>query len=615
MFTQSASRPAPRIIESAEDLNAVLGDEFVLFLGSAVSGQMEPCLPMIHDVRRDLLTGLASTVGERSSYERLLRRCALALAANQIGQETKFEEMLWFIETRVGISKLNDLLALLYVCELTQCGANAAAIGALLNSPRCTACFTTNFDNTVELVCPGLRTYIVSEDRPDNYPSKLPKRGESPVLVKLHGDAKARNCAAMSPQLYQAARSRAYQNLPRLLNGKRVLVLGYSGEGDIDIAPHLASTSATFLWANHNLDILRRNAPKWASYGVHCNLRLRHDTVEPGKARNLLLDLAVRTELEQGRIISFPEGASHAYPPTLQAWCRTSGIDLEQFVRQFLRWRAPWPIMQLHHARGRRGVHDARYWREYNELCSQVQAFKSALAACKQGLEVPTLTIEDEVDLGQGMGYALWRMGDLKTAQSILLAALNKDPNSRLGVLKSDVCQLYLQVSRDILHYTPNLDKRRQLYRDWHLDQAIRMLQDLPKPRPEDALLAEIIEYDIRASVGDPVPREIVERLYDDCASSKYQGVASRCAEVLVQMSLREGLPYLLDATRSVIRIRLWHYVYKNAVAGLTAIVSSWLPRLLPFGFRIHQVSRWIAANLFEVRYRVVQYWWKLHPT
>jgi hypothetical protein len=67
-------------------------------------------------------------------------------------------------------------------------------------------------------------------------------------IFTLHGDACRRSCIYTATALAMRSQAGTWGRLASLLNGKNVLVVGYSGRGDIDIAPYLRASEATFVW-------------------------------------------------------------------------------------------------------------------------------------------------------------------------------------------------------------------------------------------------------------------------------------------------------------------------------------------------------------------------------
>lgn len=284
------------LITSPSDLAARLGDEFVLLVGSAISGRAPPYLAM--DIAKPFMKMVSNTFSAQTYADQLNAEYCKLLAKSDasssygalLEKEIKFEEFLWLLSRHSSREALDDLLCLLYLCRDGEYGPNHVAIAHLLKSGRCRACFTTNFDNAIERACADLGVSLESPfTTPGGYPTKLPENGEKPILVKLHGSVLDRNCVADSAALLAARSNQVHGKICSLLKGRNVLVLGYSGLGDIDISPQLSKTDATFCWAKHQPPDPDER-PDWAHVAVISNLDF---PAKPGEA-NLLFDLATR---------------------------------------------------------------------------------------------------------------------------------------------------------------------------------------------------------------------------------------------------------------------------------------------------------------------------------
>ena len=152
---------------------------------------------------------------------------------------------------------------------------------------------------------------------------------------------------------------------------------------------------------------------------------------------------------------------------------------------------------------------------------------------------------------------------------------------------------------------------RKSLYQEWNLESWLKILGGLPKSSPQNALLAELVECYIKELIGSTVYFETIKLLYDECVNSRYQAAASACVEVLIRMSFWKGLACLRDSTKTLRNIGMWHYVYKNVIACLNAIISKRFPWLLPFSFQIHRIWRPIITIYFEWIYKTMLHQWK----
>src|SRR5207253_7544121 len=113
-----------RIIKSADDLSAHLRDDFILLVGSAISGTSPPHLAMVNILYT--LTGkLKDKLSSRSYSDQLYAKYCESLsdgAYKNLLQCTKFEEYLWLLSQASTRTTLDDLLNRLYTCNDNEYG-------------------------------------------------------------------------------------------------------------------------------------------------------------------------------------------------------------------------------------------------------------------------------------------------------------------------------------------------------------------------------------------------------------------------------------------------------------------------------------------------------------
>ncbi len=184
----------------------------------------------------------------------------------------KFEEVLRLAEL-CGIDS-QELVTAAY--SISSFNLNHAALAYLAMTGRYEI-LTTNFDNGIELAG-NLEVDLI---RPSE--KRDPNRH---AVVKMHGCARLRSIVATTSMLLTAHGAKRYKFLEKLCEGRTVYLFGYSGRGDVDIAPHLsaaATKSKKMLWFNHRLE----KPPFERAEFRLCNLKAH----EP--QANLLLQLAV----------------------------------------------------------------------------------------------------------------------------------------------------------------------------------------------------------------------------------------------------------------------------------------------------------------------------------
>lgn len=128
-------------ILTVTELSDILGSEFVIFAGSAISGVAAPRLAMSNAVRDELVRCLSSRACAHLYVDALRRAYLNHLLCNKsLLEETKFEEFLWYVRQASSVDSLNDLLCRLYCCSDGEFGPNHLAIAELIRSGKCCAC-------------------------------------------------------------------------------------------------------------------------------------------------------------------------------------------------------------------------------------------------------------------------------------------------------------------------------------------------------------------------------------------------------------------------------------------------------------------------------------------
>lgn len=590
-----------RTFYSASDVLASLSGTFVLFVGSAISGVSTPHLPMAENVSTSVLdlivsNSVAETYGD---YVVAQRARALVDSPGQEGalrEKTKFEEFLWYIDKAAGAAARSDLLARLYVCGDGEFGCNHVAIGAILQTERCLACLTTNFDNAIEQACPELKDRVCSY--PAEPPRDLARANGKPLLIKLHGDAALGTCVSIAPELSEAAQLKTHAYLESLLEGQTLLVLGYSGMGDIDIAPHLerVASKAVIVWGCPE----GGRVPRWATYRWETDLSRDIRVAGSGRPGNGLLELAHALTGKE-----FEPGNDHEWKAALRSWPGLHSSDRRyELVVSMCQWRQPWPIVELlyHAAASPRG---GKYWLKRGWAEVQLGTYFSALGSLHRAKWFSL----DPIQLGhanQGIGFARWRLKLLRLAACALHAFVESPPDSsdEASVRWGGSLRNYLEVCADILRFADSRAREKKYVR-FEIDRAVRRIDELRQPGPQDDLLVKIVKANLNRLWGQPVDIEEVSRLYEECMALRYYSPAAAAARVLVKLDLARGREALNDVEQPLRDLEMEQHIRQNGVALDEALHGEgrrWSRARLKDG---------MAASFARVIGREVQYLWR----
>lgn len=562
------------IIRDTEELSKKLHPTFVLLVGSAVSGASIPKLPMVPDVLSGIVCRAKATLDNDDYRDRTLAEYASSLISGRystILNTTKFEEFLWHIDKVMGRRDArDDLLESLYVCEEGEFGPNHRAITTLLNSGNCTACLTTNFDNALERSDPDLDVHCHQIP-----PGNLPDLNDPPILLKLHGDAGSRNCVATSPELYQGGQLEEHEYLRALLAHRTVLVVGYSGFGDVDISPHLEYAArkcgTEFIWGVRNG---KHRVPDFAK----CKAVLDLGSNDPGK--NLLLGLAARHGWQNNT-----SGNVRKWQEHLKDWCTHCGHDtLRRLLLSILEGQIGWHTLHIFHCSN--DARDSSLWPlVHGRGCLKVAAYVSAEKSIEKALSSMESWTREKVEALMFLGFARWRHGYLDDAIRTLQALVDLEIDSFSEEAHPTIakgCRIYLEVCRDWMQYKRHVRDRRCFYDEHTLGKVIDRLEDLPtRVDVGDRILTDIVIADVRRLIDEKVELSEVQKSYDESFNYMYWEIAEAAARVMVNISFRRGLVALLKVDYEHAKLGHWNKIRKSSAAILHALLGGRFPIIL----------------------------------
>lgn len=602
-----------RLLHTLSELDAVLPKRFIVFAGSAVSWTGPPYVPGVDPFRRALLARMA--VRPAASYrEALVNAYAQSLidgGYEWLRRTTKFEEFLWRVETHSGSAAVQRLLGDVYATTRDEYGANHAAIVELMTAGG-SACLTTNFDTCLEGASGGLFDVFVFPRIPT--PAEIQARSS---IFKMHGDAVLQNCVSTAPGLARAARERTHDYLPALLDGETVLVLGYSGAGDIDIAPHLARARATFVWACQS-DTTPDPWPGYDGYRVVMDLATPRVPL-PGQTPNLLLELASSRGLA-ARIDGAP-GASKDWEAAMTRWFATNACRVDDFIPSLFSWRVPLPVLQFHEVSGAASHHApalAREWALVEGGVYVTAAIKLRRALWRSGLD-----LHERVEGLRGLGFALWRLWRREAARRVLDEAAVLAARFPPGSGRSfDVCRVYLEVCRDLLRDVTSRSRRRRLAAEWQVQARIdAMLADVTES-PQGDLLARVLEADFGVLLDGKSDDGPLAALLHEARSCEYYNVAWACASSLAFVNLTRGRTELMALQEHFRRNGPKHYVRKARLSRLEASIASrprpvrwpalFITRLACLDGPAGSLLRAAIRELDHARWRLTWRWWRV---
>lgn len=394
-----------------------------------------------------------------------------------------------------------------------------------------------------------------------------------PVILKLHGDAKARNCVATMPGMADAKRLGSHKFLRDFLSKKVILVLGYSGTGDVDISPHLSAAEkagARFLWGNHNEE------PSMLPF---CMRPVLCDLESTDTSKNLLLGLA---ELHGWKWRS--NGRCHEWEQALTNWVNSLNRNkLAKIILLTLFIQTGWPIV---HASRFVPVSVACEHPLVDEgiVCLQVSAYRHAERAFQSALSSGNLSQSQYISSKLYLGFTLWRRGDLSRALNTLwyfyATSFEHNEHEEYGEIGNGL-RTYLEVARDQMQILKSLDNRKNFYRNMKLHNVVDRLRMIPTIDLKGDILVQTVILHIDYLIGEPINIENIQRLFDESYDSKIWITAEAVGRLFVCVSFKRGLIALANVDRELIRRRQWHTIRKSIAAILHSFLGCRFPIIL----------------------------------
>lgn len=241
-------------------------DTFNIFAGSFIStrNNIAPNVPtakkavfkvlstLVHENTNIPARYIAATVDDAIHQHKFSRTFAHSKAISRGIDSIKFEELMRRLSDLSGRSTfLDSIISEIYSLGAGVCNSNHIAIAFLMSVGHCHTVFTTNFDTAIENACQliGYSPRIVT---PDHFPLTRDDDLKS-AIVKLHGCANRGHVIANSTAFRRLQELEHFSTLTPLIERMPCLFFGYSGSGDVDIAPHLRKSSSPdkLIWSNH----------------------------------------------------------------------------------------------------------------------------------------------------------------------------------------------------------------------------------------------------------------------------------------------------------------------------------------------------------------------------
>lgn len=511
--------------------------------GSAISGVMEPKLPMVFDVTDTFLEQAAIRLYAGSYQEKIVAGYARELVRGYyepLLRQTKFESFIFSLQSTIGKGQVDDLFASIFSSVGEEYNNNHSALAFLLRKRNCLAALTTNFDNQVELCLPGLKTYIYPKR-----PKHIPTARSRPIYVKLHGDASTRTYIATSPQLSYARSIDTYAFIEDLLRDQVVLVLGYSGTGDIDIAPHLGKTEKTLIWGDYILDI--KKGGRLNQMNLLCDLSLSDPGKEKDGRRNLLLELATSYGWKQPVASTLKEKIM--WEDYIVNWTQKLPLaKLRKFITEFVSWRTSWPHVHIAYL----GLLENESFEnklEYALSTVQVAAYISSEKLLKSLLLMEPSSLDSYLSAIQLLAFTYWGKRRYSMALSTSLQILNiyeqllnewsAQPSKDAKKLIAGVAREYLEILLEVVNNERNNAKRIGIVKASKCKYVLEILKKLEFET--SFYLNRIAIMETHHWLGVKASLEEIEEFFDQCMAMQEWEAAALTAQFMLTLSYEKG--------------------------------------------------------------------------
>jgi hypothetical protein len=430
--TDTARKIQPKHLKTVAQLEEALGEDFILWCGSAISsGEGKPTSPF--PMTGEFLAALFQNISICLQNSDILVHKVAATYAHDLSlgrlkpilSGLKFEDCLGRVKLAIGDEGLRQIMASTYRCRDNCANANHRAIAYLLQSGAVKTCITTNFDDGIES-CAPLETFAHNPHCDNVVPA-------SARVLKLHGDVRSGRYVTTAADLIKAQEDHQHGYLAPLLNGKTLFVCGYSGNGDVDLYPYLvaaASSGAKLIWADRDTNETQAIASSLVVTDLF-----------KGPSDNRLQELAM---LKGWQPPTAPAARSDWVKGLADAVQNLDRTDLFEVVFQTLFGTAASEYLHLCQLCSKTGM-DAQVpftggrpyleWPAYNTAITQFQSETDSRSKL------------------HWIGYSLWRLHRYEEALTELRSALVYPETTSLSRESNEisVARNYLEVLRDLL--------------------------------------------------------------------------------------------------------------------------------------------------------------------
>ncbi|MBC7879421.1 MAG: SIR2 family protein [Anaerolineales bacterium] len=600
------------IITALDELIPLLGDSFIVFFGSAVSGKLSPRAPMVTEVKDYILELAATRMEDGSKADKLAAQYVGKLLATKpyrsILDTTKFETFIGKLSRYVGKNAVDDLIARLYTCEAEEYGPNHSALGYLLKKRVCLAALTTNFDNALELAYPKLKILDYKTS-----PARLPSRKEPPILIKLHGDAISKSGIATSREIFGATLQKHFSFLKDLLDGQKVLVVGYSGNGDIDISAHLARTQAQFFWCDYNLtggklpinDNLTRVlcdlsyiegkptlAPINAAGKFIQKLNLKNFNFGQFARDNLLIRIAEYHGWSGKRV-----GENISWRDGVRDWMsERKPSELTRFTVSLLSWHTDLPHMHIAYYRTTTSKRPNSSI-DYADALTQFKAYHSAVNCLEKITKENSKKSLPSIEAVKLLGYNFWRMGKFEDALLVLSNLINPKfwhgfrVEARSHI--SDAARNYLETLIELFYRASSKSDYNYALKFALSDEVLNKIVMLENQSVGNEYLLRCVIFEIKYAIDRKISNEEIRSLFNEAFSMEEWPAAAVISRFWLLVNWREAIIPWCQTTQVLWKRRKLDLIIQNLASLAYSIFRTGIVYRILYNHQWIRIRTW----------------------
>lgn len=336
--------------------------------------------------------------------------------------------------------------------------------------------------------------------------------------------------------------------------------MGYSGDGDIDISPHLDpadpdnAADASLFWG---IQPGKENAAENRERDVVVS-----DLSADADSGNLLQDLA-----QLSGWIDPGGGSRHAWEKDLEGWA--DGIDNERlgrFVLSLTGWFSSWPNVHVSYVQYSES-RTARTALRLTEALSQASIYRTAENLVRNEVLTRKLDVRSFTEATSLLGFILWRRGRYREALKVLRKIIEREhwkdaDDIYLLDMIADSTRFYLETAVEMMQVL-DATERSRAFSDFDLDQMISNLMELHDRLDELRYLSNIAVMELNHMAGKRVELQEVKDLFDESFEMEEWSAAALAAQFMLSLSLREGIAAAWKISGKLIERKNYKLAYK----------------------------------------------------